>query len=105
MAVPLVFQVSLALCSINDDVKRMTTSLAQGVDPMRYIGASKVGRFSLFASYNRDKQSIRINSKDSACQELVSRLISDIGIVIHNVRPGVMDKLNLGSEQLSVLNS
>jgi crotonobetainyl-CoA:carnitine CoA-transferase CaiB-like acyl-CoA transferase len=72
---------------------------------MRYIGASKAGMSALFANYNRGKQSIRMSLKNSTGQELVSRLIPDVEIVIHNFRPGVMDKLNLGSEQLCVRNS
>jgi crotonobetainyl-CoA:carnitine CoA-transferase CaiB-like acyl-CoA transferase len=45
---------------------------------MRYIGASKAGMSALFASYNRGKQSIRMNLTNSAGQELVSRLISGV---------------------------
>ena len=73
-------------------------------DPMRYIGASKAGMSALFANCNRGKQSIRLNLKDAAGQDLIKRLIPEVDIVIHNFRPGVMDKLNLGSEQLRALN-
>jgi crotonobetainyl-CoA:carnitine CoA-transferase CaiB-like acyl-CoA transferase len=73
-------------------------------DPMRYIGASKAGMSALFANCNRGKESIRVNLKDAAGQALIRRLIPDVDIVIHNFRPGVMDKLNLGSEQLRAIN-
>ncbi|NCF45330.1 MAG: CoA transferase [Proteobacteria bacterium] len=73
-------------------------------DPMRYIGANKGGISSLFANCNRGKQSIRVDLKVPEGQELIRDLIPQVDIVIHNFRPGVMDKLNLGSEALRELN-
>ena len=73
-------------------------------DPMRYIGANKGGISSLFANCNRGKQSIRVNLKEREGQELIRELIPQVDIFIHNFRPGVMDKLNLGSEALRALN-
>ena len=69
-------------------------------DPMRYIGANKGGISSLFANCNRGKQSIRVNLKEQAGQELIRELVAEVDIFIHNFRPGVMDKLNLGSDAL-----
>ena len=73
-------------------------------DPMRYIGANKGGISSLFANCNRGKQSIRVDLKVPEGQELIRELIPQVDIFIHNFRPGVMDKLNLGSEALRDLN-
>ena len=73
-------------------------------DPMRYIGTSKGGISALFANCNRGKESIRINIKDENGQDLVHQLVKDVDVVIHNFRPGVMDKLNLGSEKLRSIN-
>ena len=73
-------------------------------DPMRYIGANKGGISSLFANCNRGKRSIRVDLKNPAGQELIRELVSEVDIFIHNFRPGVMDKLNLGSEALRELN-
>jgi crotonobetainyl-CoA:carnitine CoA-transferase CaiB-like acyl-CoA transferase len=73
-------------------------------DPMRYIGTAKGGMSALFANCNRGKESIRVNLKDPAGQALVRELVAEADVVIHNFRPGVMDKLNLGSEQLRGLN-
>jgi crotonobetainyl-CoA:carnitine CoA-transferase CaiB-like acyl-CoA transferase len=69
-------------------------------DPMRYIGTNKGGISGLFANCNRGKQSIRINMKDEAGQALVRDMAQEADVVIHNFRPGVMDKLNLGSDRL-----
>ncbi|MGI9322487.1 MAG: CaiB/BaiF CoA transferase family protein, partial [Pseudomonadales bacterium] len=73
-------------------------------DPMRYIGSAKGGIASLFANCNRGKQSIRVNLKDEAGQALIRELIPAVDIVMHNYRPGVMDRLGLGSEQMRALN-
>ena len=74
-------------------------------DPLRYIGTNKGGISSLFANCNRGKQSIRINIKEEAGQALVREMVPHVDIVIHNYRPGVMDKLGLGSDALRALNS
>lgn len=73
-------------------------------DPMRYIGAAKGGISSLFANCNRGKESIKVNLKDEAGPALIRDLIADVDIVIHNFRPGVMDKLGLGSDALRAAN-
>lgn len=73
-------------------------------DPMRYIGSSKGGIASLFANCNRGKQSIRVNIKEAAGQALIRDLVPEIDVFIHNFRPGVMDKLNLGSDDMRALN-
>lgn len=72
-------------------------------DPMRYIGANKGGISSLFANCNRGKQSIRVNLKEEDGQALIREMIPQVDIFIHNFRPGVMDKLNLGSASLRAL--
>jgi len=78
--------------------------LAMG-DPLRYIGVNKGGISSLFANCNRGKESIRVDIKTDAGQELIKAMVSEVDIVIHNFRPGVMDKLGLGSKDLRALNS
>ncbi|XOV82389.1 MAG: CaiB/BaiF CoA transferase family protein [bacterium] len=77
--------------------------LAAG-DPLRYIGAAKGGISSLFANCNRGKEAIRVDIKSAAGQALIRDMIPNVDVVIHNFRPGVMDKLGLGSETLRTLN-
>ena len=73
-------------------------------DPMRYIGATKGGISSLFANCNRGKESVRIDIKSEAGQALIHDMVPEVDVVIHNFRPGVMDKLGLGSDALRALN-
>ena len=73
-------------------------------DPMRYVGANKGGIASLFANCNRGKRSIRVNIKEESGQALIRDMVSEVDVFIHNFRPGVMDKLNLGAETLRAIN-
>ncbi|MBT4519482.1 MAG: CoA transferase [Halieaceae bacterium] len=73
-------------------------------DPMRGLGTSKAGISALFANCNRGKESIRIDLKSDEGHKIVRDLIAGADIVIHNFRPGVMDQLNLGSDQLRSLD-
>lgn len=73
-------------------------------DPMRYMGSTKAGVSSLFVNCNRGKQSIRVNMKTDEGQSLIREMISEVDVLIHNFRPGVMDRLNLGSDSLREIN-
>jgi len=73
-------------------------------DPMRYMGVENAGISSLFANCNRGKQSIRVNVKSEEGQSLIREMISEVDVLIHNFRPGVMDRLNLGSDALRAIN-
>jgi crotonobetainyl-CoA:carnitine CoA-transferase CaiB-like acyl-CoA transferase len=73
-------------------------------DPMRYIGARKADISALFANCNRGKESLRIDLKSAEGVETIKAIIPSVDVVIHNFRPGVMDKLGLGSECLRSIN-
>ena len=73
-------------------------------DPLRYIGAAKGGISSIFANCNRGKESIRLDLKSPDGQAIIREMTTDCDVVIHNFRPGVMDKHGLGSERLRSIN-
>jgi crotonobetainyl-CoA:carnitine CoA-transferase CaiB-like acyl-CoA transferase len=73
-------------------------------DPMRYIGARKGDISSLFAGCNRGKESLAIDLKSQAGQAVIRDMIPEVDVVIHNFRPGTMETMNLGSEDLMSLN-
>ena len=74
-------------------------------DPLRYVGTASSGISSIFANCNRGKESIRVNLKSAQGQDLIKALARDADVLLHNYRPGVMDNLNLGSDQLRAINS
>jgi len=73
-------------------------------DTLRYIGASKAGISLLFANCNRGKQAIRVDIKTPAGQALIRDMVPQVDVFMHNFRPGVMDRLNLGSEVSRAIN-
>lgn len=73
-------------------------------DDMRYWPPISEGYSENFASVNRNKRSIAMDLKDPGDQKLAQELCAGAHVVIENNRPGVMDRLGLGYEELSKLN-
>ena len=73
-------------------------------DPGRLIGTQKNGVSAFFHNCNRGKKSLAIDLKTQTGHDAVMRLAADADVLVHNYRPGVMDKLGLGSETLRGAN-
>ncbi len=73
-------------------------------DAMRHVGTRKNGISTLFSNCNRGKRSLAIDLKTDAGNEALMALTRDADILLHNYRPGVMDKLGLGSDTLRAHN-
>ncbi len=69
-------------------------------DMMRHMGSAKGGASGLFANCNRGKESVVLDLKHTDGIEAAKRIIAASDVLITNYRPGVMDKLGLGSESL-----
>jgi crotonobetainyl-CoA:carnitine CoA-transferase CaiB-like acyl-CoA transferase len=65
-------------------------------------GESKPG--APFLAHNRNKRSIAINIKEEGGRALLKDLVKKADVLIHNFRPGVMERLGLGYEELSTIN-
>lgn len=57
-----------------------------------------------FANINRNKKGITLNLKSAEGKETFKKLVEKADIVVENYRPGVMDKLGLGYEELKTIN-
>lgn len=53
-----------------------------------------------FAAVNRNKQSVALNIKDADGKRMIEELVAQADVVLHNFRPGVMEKLGLAYEDL-----
>ena len=73
-------------------------------DKMRPLGTQKNGVSGFFHNCNRGKRSLAIDLKSSAGVKAIKELVIQSDVLLHNYRPGVMDKLGLGSEVLRELN-
>jgi crotonobetainyl-CoA:carnitine CoA-transferase CaiB-like acyl-CoA transferase len=60
------------------------------------------GEATYFQSVNRNKQSIVLDLRDPAGLERAHQLARASDVIVENFRPGVMDRLGLGYEQLKV---
>lgn len=57
---------------------------------------------ALFAAINRGKRSLGLDLKQERGREALTRLIATADVVLESFRPGVMERLGFGPEQLSV---
>lgn len=55
---------------------------------------------SSFLAQNAGKKSVTVNLKTEAGKEVLRRLVATADVLVENFRPGVMDRLGLGWEQL-----
>ncbi len=72
-----------------------------GGDNTRRLVGSGAGYFPM---YNRNKKSICLNLKSNEGLGIAHKLIEEADVVIENFRPGAMEKLGLGYDELSKLN-
>ena len=73
-------------------------------DPSRVTGIMGEGENPYFVNLNRNKRSITINMKTDEGKEIVRRLAKSSDVLVENFRPGVMERLGLGYEELKKLN-
>jgi CoA:oxalate CoA-transferase len=59
----------------------------------------------LFHTINRNKESFAADLKNSDDLELVKKLVAKADVMIHNFRPGVMEKIGLGYDNIQEMNS
>ncbi len=62
------------------------------------------GAATYFQSVNRNKDSLALDLASPAGLEHARRLAAEADVIVENFRPGVMDRLGLGYEQLRVEN-
>ena len=71
----------------------------------RFMPPQLAGGMSLyFVAINRNKRSMTLNLKAPEGKEIFLRMVSQTDVVLESYRPGVMDRLGLGYEQLKEAN-
>ena len=88
------------LCSLGADVikverPRLGDEFRRGLDD----------RSLYFKQYNAGKRSLAVDLKSPSGVELVKRLVPTTDVIIENLRPGKMDALGLGRDDLTALRS
>ncbi len=71
----------------------------------RFMPPHGAGGMSLyFLAINRNKRSITLNLKSAEGREIFLRMISSADVLLESFRPGVLERLGLGYEQLQEVN-
>ena len=71
-----------------------------GGEPNREIGARRAGVTVFFANTHRGKKSIRLDLKSDDGREILMRLAARCDVMVEAFRPGVVDRLGVGYEQV-----
>ncbi len=69
-------------------------------DDARAYGPFVNGKSVYFVSVNRGKESIALDLKDEGDREIFEKLLAKADVVVENYRPGTMEKLGYGWEDL-----
>ena len=70
-----------------------------GGDPMRGMGGAGFNSYFGVAKTTAGKESICIDLKEPAGQEIVRKLVAEADVIVHNYRQGVPERLGIGYEQ------
>lgn len=73
-------------------------------DDSRQFGPFVKNESSYYMNLNRNKKGLTLNLKDPKGKEIFLDLVRKADIVVENYRPGTMEKLGLGYEQLKEVN-
>ncbi len=62
------------------------------------------GESTVFLSLNRNKKSLTLDLKHPQGREIVGKLVSTADVFLENMRPGAIERLGLGYEELKKIN-
>ena len=95
------------LADLGADVVKIETSLRKdfaGGTRTKLTGADPEERPPAYLNINRNKRSLTINLKTDLGKTLASRMAEVADVLVENFSAGVMDRLGLGHERLSIKN-
>ena len=92
----------LMLADMGADVIKVENP--NGGDPFRSFGPSR-DYGAHFCSYNRNKRSVALDLRSAEGKQALTELIKRSDVLLDNFRPGVLDRLGFGSEQIGRLNA
>lgn len=75
-----------------------------GSDPMRAKYPVYNGMSAMFEQMNRGKKSVCVDIKSKEGRELVYALVAEADMFLQNSRPGVMERLGFGYDELKTYN-
>lgn len=73
-------------------------------DPSRHVGKRSDGFSQYFQTHHRGKRSIAVNLREPEGREVIYALLPHVDVVTENFKPGVMDRLGFGYDELKSRN-
>lgn len=73
-------------------------------DDARHFGPYMNNESAYFMSLNRNKRSMTLNLKSPTGKALLEEMVKEVDVIVENFRPGTMEKLGLGYEDLIKIN-
>jgi crotonobetainyl-CoA:carnitine CoA-transferase CaiB-like acyl-CoA transferase len=96
---------SLRLADLGADVIKVERPVTGDICRTLYVSDTRIdGDSTIFHAINRNKRGYLADLKDPADRERIERLVSRADVVMHNFRPGVIDRLGVGYERVRELN-
>lgn len=97
---------SLRLSDMGARVIKIERPLTGDICRSLYVSDVRVegGESTIFHAINRNKESFVADIKDEAQREQLKDLIRKADVLIHNFRPGVMERVGLGYEAVREIN-
>jgi CoA:oxalate CoA-transferase len=96
---------SLKLADLGPDVIKIERVGTGDICRQLYISNLEIeGESTLFHSINRNKKSLAVNLKEAEDLAKVKQLLKQADVMIQNFRPGVIERLGLGYEQVKDIN-
>ena len=96
-------QASLVFADMGADVIKVEAP--RFGDLGRVLGSKGEERFSpYFLAHNRGKRSITLNLKNPGARGIALKIAEGCDVAVHNFRPGVMERLGLGYDDLRRVN-
>ena len=77
---------------------------APGGDPARYTPPGEKNASTYFIGVNRSKKSVMMDLKDDRQKEIFFKMIEKADIVAENYKPGTMEKMGCGYDDLKKIN-
>ncbi len=70
----------------------------------RWGDSARTYESQVFVMANRNKKSMKLNLKHETGKEILKKLASTYDVLLESFRPGVMDRLGLGYEEIQTVN-
>ncbi len=93
---------TMTLADLGADIIKVEN--IESPDIMRLMPPHIEGMSAVYAHVNRGKKSLGINLKKQGAREIICRLVCEYDLVIEQFRPGTMERLGIGYEQLKEIN-